>query len=61
MDACQLLGLDRTFKYQQARTETLARCIDFCENRASEFVLADRCSFFSSATKPATSHWVRAS
>ncbi len=34
IDACQLLGLDRTFKYQQARVETLVRCIDLCENRA---------------------------
>jgi serine/threonine-protein kinase HipA len=34
IDACQLLGLDRTFKYQQAKTENLVRCIDLCTNRA---------------------------
>lgn len=34
IDACQLLGLDRTFKYQQASAETLVRCIDLCQNRA---------------------------
>jgi serine/threonine-protein kinase HipA len=34
VDACQLLGLDRAFKYQQANVETLVRCIEMCENRA---------------------------
>jgi serine/threonine-protein kinase HipA len=34
IDACQLLGLDRAFKYQQASVETLVRCIEVCENRA---------------------------
>jgi serine/threonine-protein kinase HipA len=34
IDACQLLGLDRTFKYQQASSETFVRCIELCENRA---------------------------
>ena len=34
VDACQLLGLDRNFKYQQCRPETLIRCIDACQNRA---------------------------
>lgn len=34
IDACQALGLDRTFKYQQATTGSLIRCIDLCANRA---------------------------
>ena len=34
VDACQLLGVDRTFKYQQSTVESLVRCIDLCENRA---------------------------
>lgn len=34
IDACQALGLDRTFKYQQATAENLIRCIDLCSNRA---------------------------
>lgn len=34
IDACQALGLDRTFKYQQATVENLLRCIDLCANRA---------------------------
>jgi serine/threonine-protein kinase HipA len=34
IDACQALGLDRTFKYQQATVESLVRCIDLCANRA---------------------------
>ena len=34
IDACQALGLDRTFKYQQATAENLIRCIDLCANRA---------------------------
>jgi serine/threonine-protein kinase HipA len=34
VDACQALGLDRTFKYQQTTVENLIRCIELCENRA---------------------------
>ena len=34
VDACQLLGLDRSFKYQQSRWDTLVRCIELCQNRA---------------------------
>lgn len=34
IDACQALGLDRTFKYQQATLESLIRCIELCANRA---------------------------
>lgn len=34
IDACQALGLDRTFKYQQATVANLARCVDICANRA---------------------------
>lgn len=34
MDACQALGLDRTFKYQQATVTNLTRCVDICVNRA---------------------------
>jgi serine/threonine-protein kinase HipA len=34
IDACQLLGLDRSFKYQQLKVENLIRCIELCENRA---------------------------
>ena len=34
IDACQLLGLDRSFKYQQAGAATLVRCIAMCQNRA---------------------------
>jgi serine/threonine-protein kinase HipA len=34
IDACQLLGLDRTFKYQQATVETFANLVEHCANRA---------------------------
>lgn len=34
IDACQLLGLDRTFKYQQATVRTFADIIERCTNRA---------------------------
>lgn len=34
IDACQALGFDRTFKYQQATLENLIRCVDICTNRA---------------------------
>jgi serine/threonine-protein kinase HipA len=34
IDACQLLNLDRTFKYQQATAGTLMKIIDHCSNRA---------------------------
>lgn len=34
IDACQLLNLDRNFKYQQATVETLTRIVDRCSNRA---------------------------
>jgi len=34
IDACQLLNLDRTFKYRQASAETLVKIIDHCTNRA---------------------------
>jgi serine/threonine-protein kinase HipA len=34
IDACQALGLDRTFKYQQATVANLIRCVDICDNRA---------------------------
>lgn len=34
IDACQLLGLDRTFKYQQATIQTFTNIIEQCTNRA---------------------------
>jgi serine/threonine-protein kinase HipA len=34
IDACQLLGVDRLFKYENANAQTLARCVDLCEDRA---------------------------
>lgn len=34
IDACQLLGLDRQFKYQQAGIDALIACIDRCGNPA---------------------------
>jgi serine/threonine-protein kinase HipA len=34
IDACQLLGIDREFKYRLAGVDMLVRCIDLCENRA---------------------------
>lgn len=34
IDACQALGFDRTFKYQQATVENLTKCVDICTNRA---------------------------
>jgi len=34
IDACQLLGLDRTFKYQQSSVATLVACIDRCNRPA---------------------------
>lgn len=34
IDACQLLGLDRTFKYQQSTVATLNRCIERCNRPA---------------------------
>ena len=34
IDACQLLGLDRTFKYQQSSVNTLVACIELCNRPA---------------------------
>jgi serine/threonine-protein kinase HipA len=34
VDACQLLGLDGTFKYREATADTLVRCIALCTSRA---------------------------
>jgi len=34
IDACQLLGIDRAFKYQQATADTFVRIIETCTNRA---------------------------
>jgi serine/threonine-protein kinase HipA len=34
IDACQLLGLDRSFKYQQSNVATLVRCIERCNRPA---------------------------
>lgn len=34
IDACQMLGLDRQFKYQQAGVDALIACIDQCRNPA---------------------------
>jgi serine/threonine-protein kinase HipA len=34
IDACQLLGLGREFKYQQSSVESLVRCVALCQNRA---------------------------
>ncbi|HLS82419.1 MAG TPA: HipA domain-containing protein [Steroidobacter sp.] len=34
IDACQLLGLDRTFKYHQATVQTFVNIIEQCTNRA---------------------------
>ena len=34
IDACQLLGIDREFKYRLAGVDTLVRCVELCENRA---------------------------
>ena len=34
VDACQLLGVDRTFKYQQSSLENLHRCVEFCRDLA---------------------------
>lgn len=34
LDGCQLLGLDRHFKYQQANTETLNKILGLVRNRA---------------------------
>lgn len=35
IDACQLLGLDRQFKYRAANTDALLRCIQACRSRAT--------------------------
>lgn len=34
IDACQLLNIDRTFKYRQATADTLVKIIGYCTNRA---------------------------
>jgi serine/threonine-protein kinase HipA len=34
VDACQLLGVDRTFKYQNADVQTLTTCLSLCNNPA---------------------------
>lgn len=34
IDACQLLGLDRTFRYQQATVQTFVSIVEHCTNRA---------------------------
>lgn len=35
IDACQLLNKSRTFKYQAATLQTLARIVEYCRNRVS--------------------------
>lgn len=35
LDACQLLALDRAFKYHQMSAETLVRCVELCRARAA--------------------------
>ncbi len=34
LDACQLLGLSRSFKYEQAHAKTLLKCITLCRSKA---------------------------
>src|SRR6202008_4885766 len=34
IDACQLLGLDRVFKYSAATADNLARCLELCSSQA---------------------------
>lgn len=34
IDACQLLGLDKAFKYRQSNVESLVQCVERCTNRA---------------------------
>ena len=34
IDACQLLGLDRVFKYSAATADSLARCLELCGSQA---------------------------
>jgi len=34
IDACQLLGLDRAFKYSAATADNLARCLELCSSQA---------------------------
>ncbi len=46
IDACQLLGLDRSFKYQQSRVEMLARCISLCNSPARSRLSLPRWALF---------------
>jgi serine/threonine-protein kinase HipA len=46
LDACQLLSLDRIFKYQQATAETLARLVSLCREKARTRIALLRWSIF---------------
>jgi serine/threonine-protein kinase HipA len=56
IDCCQLLGVSRTLKYQQASTENLLRCIDFCTERARARVGILRWIFFNLLIGNADAH-----
>lgn len=46
LDACQLLSLDRVFKYQQSTPETLGRLISLCREKARTRLALLRWSLF---------------
>ena len=56
IDACQLLGLDRQFKYQQAGVDALSACIDQCGNPARSRISILQWTLFNLLTGNADAH-----
>jgi len=56
IDCCQLLGVSRTLKYQQASTENLLRCVELCRERARARIGIVRWIFFNALTGNADAH-----
>jgi serine/threonine-protein kinase HipA len=56
LDACQLLSLDRVFKYQQATPETLAKLIGLCREKARTRIALLRWSLFNALVGNGDAH-----
>jgi serine/threonine-protein kinase HipA len=56
IDACQLLGLDRQFKYQQAGVDALIACVDQCGNPARSRISILQWALFNLLTGNADAH-----
>lgn len=56
IDACQLLGLDRQFKYQRAGVDALIACVDQCGNPARSRISILQWALFNLLTGNADAH-----